>query len=77
MPYKTTDIKRSIRPMIVDPTPITSVGTGRKRTSLNIRMAQTPKEIPIIIKKNPGTPRYFNGCLIAMDSIKDVTTSPV
>ena len=77
MPYKTTDINKNIAPNNVDPTPITKLKIGKERTSLKTRIPHIPKEIPIIINKNPGSPKYFNGCLIAMDSIKDVTTSLV
>jgi len=71
---KTTDIKSNIKPKIVDPRATRVEGIEKYLVSLNIAITTTEYIIPIISKTRPGNPRYFRGCLIAINSIKEATT---
>ena len=50
-------------------------GIEKYRLSLNVIKTKTPKIIPAVIRIIPGIPKYFKGCLIAINSIKEAITS--
>ena len=77
MLYNKTDIRIIIAPTIKVPNTINVIGIEKYLVSLKIAIKFIPNTMLVKIRINPGIPKYFNGCLIAICSTNDITTSPV
>ena len=77
MLYKITDMSNKINPSASEPNAPKVNGIEKYRISLNTSKTWIVNIIPNIINKIPGMPKNLNGCLWAIKSIKEKTTSDV
>ena len=74
--YNKIDIRIIITPTTKVPNTINVIGIEKYLVSLKTEIKFIPNAMLVKISTSPGIPKYFNGCLIAICSTNDATTSP-